>query len=154
MAVGPFLNHDSGFAELLSTADWTTDAYYAVLLANGSGTQDRTTEVDWDDISAAEISDADYTRQALASKTVAADSGNSYAIKFTCGKITFTAAGDISARYLYILKGTAASPVGTDKIVGHIDLTGAAENASSVNAEFSFTPHTTGLFYAARTAAP
>jgi len=149
MTVGPFLSHDNGFDELLGNADWEVDDFYAVLVAHGYGTQDRATEIDWEDISAVEITDTDYSRQALASKDVNVSGTN---VEFNCGKITFTSEGDISARYLYILKGTAASPQNADKIVGHIDLTGAAGNASSVGAEFSFTPHADGLFYVGRTA--
>jgi hypothetical protein len=151
MTVQEFESHDSGYEELLGSGDWESDDYAAVLLPNGGGSQDRATEVDWEDISADEISDADYSQQQLASKAV---SGESTRVKFTHGKITFTSSGSISARYLYILKGTADSLANSDKILGHIDLSGSAENVSSVSGEFSFTPHSDGLFYIQRTAAP
>jgi hypothetical protein len=149
MTVGPFLSHDTGFASLLSTDDFVTEDYYAVL-ATTSETPDQATQVDYADI-LNECADGDYDQVALASKAVAV---NSQKIRFTCAKINFGATVSITARYLYILKGTAASPVGTDEIIGHIDLDGAG-NVSSVNAEFSFTPHATnGLFEVARSAAP
>jgi hypothetical protein len=147
MAVGPFLSHDTGFASLLSTDDWTTDTYYAVL-ATDTETPARDTQVDYEDITN-ECADTDYDPVALASKTCAV---NGTDVRFDCAKITFTAAGDITARYLYILKGTAASPVATDEIIGHIDLDGSG-NISSVGAEFSFDPHANGLFYVPRTTA-
>ena len=147
MAVGPFLSHDTGFASLLSTDDWTTDAYYAVL-ATDTETPARDTQVDYGDI-AEECADGDYDQVALASKTCAVNSTN---VRFDCAKITFTSSGDITARYLYILKGTAASPASADEIIGHIDLTGSG-NTSSVGAEFSFDPHANGLFYVPRTTA-
>lgn len=148
MAVGPFLTHDTGLAALLSTDDWTTDAYYAVL-ATTTESPDRAAQIDYEDI-LAECADADYDQVALAGKAVAV---NSTKIRFTCNKITFGASVTISARYLYILKGTAATPATSDKIIGYIDLDGAG-NLSSVNAEFSFTPNATnGLFEVARSAA-
>lgn len=149
MAVGPFLTHDTGFSSLLSTDDWTSDAYYAVL-ATDTETPARDTQIDYEDI-LAECADSDYDPVALVSKTV---SVSGTAIQFDCAKITLTAAGSITGRYLYILKGTAASPTISDEIVGHIDLTGSG-NISSVSGEFSFTPDVTdGLFEVARSAAP
>ena len=148
MAVGPFLSHDTGFASLLSTDDWTNDAYYAVL-ATTSETPDRAAQVDYEDILAEVASGGDYSPVALASKTCAVNGTN---VRFDCAKITFTASGDITARYLYILKGTATSPANTDEIIGHIDLDGSG-NISSVGAEFSFDPNANGLFQIQRTAA-
>jgi len=148
MAVGPFLSHDTGFASLLSTDDWTTDAYYAVL-ATTTETPDRATQVDYEDITN-ECADGDYDQVALASKACSVDGSNN--VVFDCAKITFTSSGDITARYLYIIKGTAASPNNADEIIGHIDLDGTG-NISSVGAEFSFDPHANGLFYVPRTTA-
>ncbi len=147
MAVGPFLSHDTGFASLLSTDDWATDDYYAVL-ATTTETPDRAAQIDYEDI-LAECTDTDYSPIALASKTCTV---NGTDVRFDCAKITFTASGDITARYLYILKGTAATPANTDEIIGHIDLDGSG-NISSVGAEFSFDPHANGLFYVPRTTA-
>jgi hypothetical protein len=147
MAVGPFLSHDTGFASLLSTDDWATDDYYAVLATNDEA-PDRADQVDYADI-LEECADGDYSPIALASKTCAV---NGTDVRFDCAKITFTAAGDITARYLYILKGTAATPNTADEIIGHIDLDGSG-NISSVGAEFSFDPHANGLFYVPRTTA-
>jgi hypothetical protein len=149
MAVGPFLSHDTNFANLLSTDNWVTDDHYAVL-ATTTETPNRVTQLDLDDI-LEECADADYSRQNLTGEAVAV---NSTKVRFTCGKITFTAAGNVAGRYLYILKGTVAGAAGADPIIGHIDLDGAG-NLSSVNAEFSFTPNSTnGLFEISRTAAP
>jgi hypothetical protein len=149
MAVGPFLSHDTGFKSLLGGDDWVNDDYYAVL-ATTSETPARDTQVDYEDI-LQECADGDYDQVALAGKAVAV---NSTKVRFTCNKINFGSEVSISGRYLYILKGTAATPANTDEIVGHIDLDGSG-NVSSVSAEFSFTPDATnGLFEVARTAAP
>lgn len=150
MAVGPFLTHDTGFASLLSGDDWVTDAYYAVL-ATTTETPDRAGQVDYVDILNEVASGGDYSPIALASKTVAVQATK---IRFDCGKITFTASGNITARYLYILKGTAATPAAADEIVGHIDLnTDGAANLSSIGAEFSYDPHANGLFEVERSVA-
>jgi hypothetical protein len=147
MAVGPFLSHDTGFKSLLGAGDWVNDAYYAVL-ATTSESPDRATQIDYADI-LNECADGDYDQVALTSKAVALNSTN---VRFTCAKIDFGSTVSITARYLYILKGTAASPAGTDEIIGHIDLDGAG-NVSSVSAEFSFTPSATnGLFEVERSA--
>jgi len=152
MAVGPFLSHDSGYLSLFNgTSDWITSDHYAALMVSGNGTQNQGTELLWSDISAEVLTVAgDYDHQVLTGEAVTDDG---VVIMFDCGKITFTAAGDITARYLYILEGTAAAPVAGDEIIGHIDLDGAAD-VSSVGAEFSFDPAVSGLFYISRTAAP
>lgn len=148
MTVGPFLTHETGFSSLLSTDDWETDAYYAVL-ATTSESPNRATQVDYEDI-LEECADGDYSPVALSGKAVSINGTN---IKFTCSEINFGAAVSITARYLYILKGTAASPANADEIVGHIDLDGSG-NVYSVNSEFSFTPDSTnGLFQVQRSAA-
>jgi len=147
MAVGPFLSHDTGFASLLGPDNWISDDYYAVL-ATDDETPDRASQVDYEDI-LEECADTDYDPIALASKTCAV---NDTDVRFDCAKITFTASGDITARYLYILKGDAGSPASADEIIGHIDLDGSG-NISSVGAEFSFDPHANGLFYVPRTTA-
>lgn len=150
MTVGIFTSHDTGFAELLGNDDWTVDDYYAVL-ADTTETVDRSTQINYEDI-LQECADVDYDQIALTGKTVAVDgSGN---ITFDCDKINFGASVTISARFLYILKGTAATPVTTDNIVGSIDLQTETGNVSSTAAEFSFDPDATdGLFEVARSAA-
>jgi hypothetical protein len=150
MAVGPFLTHDTGYASLVGSGDWVNDAYYAVLATTGEA-PDRATHVDYEDI-LNECADGDYDQVALTGKAVTSETGGE--VQFTCDEISFGASVSITARYLFILKGTAASPANADEILGHIDLDGAG-NISSVAAEFSFTPDATnGLFEVARSAAP
>ena len=150
MAVGPFLTHDTGFRnQLAGTADFLGSGVYAALITT-SHTPNRASDTQYSHISANEATGGDYSRQALGSKTVAVESTR---VRFNCGKITFTASGDVTGRYLYLLYGTAASPQTTDVILGHIDLTGGG-NASSISAEFSFTPHSSGLFEVERSQAP
>jgi hypothetical protein len=148
MAVGPFLSHDTGFADLLGAVAWASTGYYAVLSTTGTS-PDRASHATFNDIPNKLSVAGDYSHQALGSKTATVESTK---VRFTCGKITFTSEGSITARYLHICKGTAASPQSADPVLGSIDLTGDG-NASSVNAEFSFTPHANGLFEIERTTA-
>ena len=152
MAVGPFNTHHTGFLDLLSSAtDWGTTAYYAVL-ATTTNAPDRATWIDYQDIINEHGATGNYDQVALAftgGSAVVDDTD----VLFKCDKITFGADTTITARYLYILKGTAASPANGDLILGHVDLDGAG-NVSSVGAEFSFTPNAAnGLFRISQSAA-
>lgn len=150
MTVGPFLSHDTGYlAQLSGAEDFLGSGVYAVLVDDAQ-TPNRASEASYSAISGNECTDADYSRQALASKSASIEATR---VRFTCGKITFTASGDVSGRYLYVCYGTAATPQAGDVILGHIDLTGDG-NASSIGAEFSFTPSGSGLFEVERTDAP
>jgi len=149
MAVGPFLSHDTGFVSLLGEGDWVNDDHYAVL-ATTTESPDVGAQVDYEDI-LEECADGDYDQIALTGEAVAEESNK---VRFDCDEISFGDTVSITGRYLYILEGTAATPVAGDEIIGHIDLDGA-DNVSSVNAKFSFNPATTeGLFEVSRTAAP
>jgi hypothetical protein len=144
-----FVTHDVGYtAQVAQTQDFLGSGVYAVLV-DTAHTPDRATDDAYSDISANECGDTDYSAQALASKTIALASTS---VRLSCGKITFTASGDVSGRYVYILFGTAATPQSTDVILGHVDLTGSG-NASSVGAEFSYTPSASGLLELPRSVA-
>ena len=150
MAVGPFLSHDVGFNEQIrGDVDFLGSGVAAVLVTT-THTPDRAADTQYSHISGNEAAGPDYTRQALGTKSIAVEATR---VRFNCGKITFTAEGDVTGRYLYLVYGTAGSMNGTDRILGHIDLTGGG-NASSINAEFSWTPHANGIFEITRTAAP
>ena len=149
MAVGPFITHDTNFATLLSTDNWVTDDHYAVLAVSGS-TPNPSTWTEKSHIVGIKTPGGDYNHINLTGESVGVSSTK---VKFDCDKITFTAAGSITARYLYILKGTVAATASTDKIIGSIDLDGVGD-ISSVSAEFSFDPSATnGLFEIARSVA-
>jgi len=150
MAVGPFLSHDVGFNEQIrGDVDFLGSGVAAVLVTT-THTPDRATDTQYSHISTNECADADYSRQVVGSKTIAVEATR---VRFNCGTITFTAEGDVTGRYLYLVYGTAGSMNSTDRILGHVDLTGGG-NASSINATFSFTPHANGLFEITRTSAP
>jgi len=148
MAVGPFITHDANFATLLSTDNWVSDDHYAVLAISGTAPDPTWTEKS--QIVGIKTPGGDYAHINLTGESVSVSSTK---VKFDCDKITFTAAGSITARYLYILKGTVAATASTDKIIGAISLDGTGD-VSSVSAEFSFDPSASnGLFEVARSAA-
>ena len=149
MAVSIFFSHDTGFKSLLGTGNWTSAGAYYAVLATTDETPDRATHIDYEDI-LAECEDADYAPVAISGASVVVTSTKAV---FKCSKIEFTAAGSVSGRYLFVLKGTAAEPANADEIVGHVDLSTSGGNVSSRRGEFSFTPDAdAGLFRIPRTA--
>lgn len=116
--LSPMTIQDSGLAAVLNgTIDLDTSALYAILLA-GAHTPTQIKAL-YSDISANEIADAGYVRQALSGAAISASGKQRY---FTSNAVNFGSAVTLTAKYLYILKGTAASPSGTDPILGWIDL--------------------------------
>ena len=142
MAVGPFITHPAGLsAQVRGDADYLAEPVAAVLVTNAH-TPNSSTDVDYGDISGNECIDEDYAPVNLTTKTISVQSS---VIRFSCAKITLTVSGSITGRYLYFVLGDAASLSSSDLILGRIDLTEGG-SVSSTNTEFSFTPHTTGLF--------
>lgn len=144
MAVGPFLSIDNGFAELLGNLNWESSNIAVVLLASaGAGSLNRA------GTTYSEISGEVTKVLNIASPAVAV---NSEKVRFTHAKALFEAEGDLSGRYVVYVSGNHASLEAGDELIGYVDLTGEGD-ASSVGAEFSFTPHAgNGLFEVARSA--
>jgi len=145
-----FLTHDLGYKDQIANVEDFLGAPVTAVLVDTAQVPDRATENAYSAISANECSDVDYAQVALTGKTIAVEGDR---VRFNCAKIDFGASVSISARYLYLVFGTAGSLVAGDRILGHIDLTGTG-NASSVSAEFSVTPPATGLFEVLRSNAP
>jgi len=148
MPVGPFITHDVYFVSLLSADNWITDNHYAVLAVSGTA-PDPANQTEKSHIVGILTPGGDYNHIDLTGEAV---SINSTKVQFDCSKIIFTSSGDITARYLYVLKGTVALTSDTDEIIGSIDLTGN-DDVSSISSEFSFTPSSNGLFEIARSVA-
>ena len=128
MALSPFTIQDSGLQAILNgSIDLDTSALYAVLLVGAhTPTQNKAL---YSDISANEIADAGYVRQALTGAAIAA-SGKQR--QFTSNPISFGSNVTLTAKYMYILRGTAASPVASDPILGWIDLNEVGGNISDI----------------------
>jgi hypothetical protein len=149
MAVQPFASHDDGYRDLVAgTADFLNGNVAAILVDHSLGAPDRATMTQYSHVSASECTDVDYSQQVVGTKGVTVVTTR---VRITHGKITFTAQGDVTGRYVFYIFGTAGTLNTTDKILGHVDLTGDA-NASSTNAEFSFTPSSSGLWEIDRSA--
>jgi hypothetical protein len=146
MAVQPFLSVDAGFVELLSSKNFASDNISMVLIPHSFTASINRAGMTYADIKASEAAII-----ALPTPAVALNGTN---VRFTHAKGTFTADGSLTGRYVMYVYGLhSGPPADADKVFGYVDLTGAAEDASSVNAEFSFTPHATnGLFQVARSA--
>lgn len=130
MPLSPMTIQDSGLAAVLNgTIDLDTSALYAVLLV-GAHTPTQIKAL-YSDISANEIVDVGYVRQALSGQAISANGKQRF---FTSNPVNFGANVTLTAKYLYILKGTAAAPVGTDPILGWIDLNEVGGNLTAITA--------------------
>lgn len=118
MPLSPFTLQDSGLAAILNgTIDLDTSALYAVLLV-GAHTPTQAKAL-YSDISANEIADAGYVRQALSGAAISSSGKQRF---FTSNPVNFGSAVTLTGKYMYILKGTAGSPVSGDPILGWVDL--------------------------------
>ena len=149
MAVQPFESQDQGYVDLVAGTEDYLNGDVAAILVTTTQTLNRATTLTYADVSGNESDDQDYSAQVVGDKAVSLEGTR---VRITHSKITFTAEGDVTGRYVVYVFGAAASLGGTDRILGWVDLTGDG-NASSTNAEFSFTPHADGLWEIERTAA-
>lgn len=146
-----FLTHEQGYRDLIAGFEDFLDGDVVAVLVDAAQTPNRATETTYADISANECDDVDYSPQVLTDKAITVEDTN---VRVTCGKITFTAEGDVTGEYVYLVFRDGAELASTDRILGHIDLTEGDGNISSTNAEFSYTPSASGLFELPRSEAP
>lgn len=145
MAVQAFLSVDGGFAELLSSKNFASDNISMVLIPHSFTASIARAGMTYGDI---KLSQAAII--ALPTPAVTLEGTN---VRFTHAKGIFVVSGTVSGRYVMYVYGLhSGPPADADKVFGYVDLTGAAEDAGSVNAEFSFTPHANGLFEVQRSA--
>lgn len=128
MALSPMTIQDSGLQAILNAGiDLDTNPLYAVLLV-GAHTPTQAKAL-YSDISANEIVDAGYVRQALTGAAIAASGKQRY---FTSNPVSFGSNVTLTAKYMYILRGTAAAPVAGDPILGWIDLNEVGGNITAI----------------------
>lgn len=108
---------------------FANDACYAILLGNGY-TPDLAHDT-YSDVSAQEIGDVDYNPVALSGKSVAVVTTDD--ILYDCDDISFGTDVTIGARYLAIVKGSAASPQAADPLIFYNDF---GSVRSSTDAQF------------------
>ena len=128
MALSPMTVQDSGLqAVMTALIDLDTSPLYAVLLVGAHvPTQIKAL---YSDISANEIVDAGYVRQALSGAAITASGKQRY---FTSNPINFGANVTLTAKYLYILKGTSTAPAIGDPILGWVDLNEVGGNITAI----------------------
>lgn len=127
----PFFLHPAAAAAILDgTIDLDTDAMYCALFA--AALTPSLAMVDYGDMSANEIVDADYARVALSGQAIITD-GNLRA--FDCADISFGTTVSIEAKLMAIFVGTAATPQATDLLLGWALLNaGAVKDITAVTA--------------------
>ena len=148
MAVDWFKSVDTGFAELLGEKDFLTDPIAICLIDHAAAaTLAARGTVTYGDIKG---EDEANVAAAVAIDTPAVTVVSNRA-RFSHAKATFTASGSLTGRFAVYIFGTHSSLADADKVFGYVDLNTGAANLSSVDAEFSFTPHADGLFEVPRT---
>lgn len=153
MPTGPFLTVDDVFLDMHEGADvdWVGATSVAAVLALSTWTPNRAGPMTYDDVDDHECADADYDPQAVTSRTISLASTR---IRYDHAQVVFGAEVTITAKYLVYVLGNPASLGPTDRVIGYLDLVPAGGNAESVNAEFSYDPHASGLMEILRSAAP
>lgn len=143
MAAGNFTLYDAAKLAILNGGiDLDTDNI-AVALATSSYIPAAAHDT-WADVSATECADVDYAQKTLGSAALTLASG---AVTFDSADVSFGTTVDITAKYAVLVKGTTGALVGTELLVGYIDLKPGGGSASSTNSIFSVnTPN--GLFIA------
>ena len=138
--------HPTGYLELLDgTIDWAVTPITAILVTDTH--TPLTTEIQFDEITN-ECTDDDYSRQQVTTVALSLNTGK---VRYTHDLIDFTSEapagkGDVVGRYVYYIAGTAGALNATDRIIGHVDLTGGG-NATAIGAVFSYAANATnGLF--------
>lgn len=151
MAAGAFTLYNSAKEYLMSTWQWGTTNFYALLIKGG--TSMAVTHDILNDIGTANIiTDADYDEVALAGFDVlptGAGLTTDATKNVDANDVDFGSTVTIGARYLVVASGTPTTPATSDKLLGYVDLettlTGSNE-VSSTNGDFQVQWHANGLF--------
>lgn len=133
MAAGNFTLFNQGrLAALNGSIVLGTDAI-AVALLTSAYTPDALHDT-WADVSANECADVDYAQQALATQTITEAAG---VVTYDSADVSFGSAVSITAKYAVFIKGTAGALVGTEPLLGYVDLDTGGGSVSSTNSTFS-----------------
>jgi len=146
MAVGAFTLTNPG---LLATQDGSidpdTDAMYAALTTDAGGPP-ALTDATYADISAGITVDVDYAPQNVP-LTVLGSTGT-VAVQQNPVQTNFGDVVTISARYYWLLKGSAAAPAGGDLILGFMDLNfGGTGDVESLASDFKVSSNAANGLY-------
>lgn len=144
MAAGNFTLYNAAKLALFSgTLNMLSDTITAVLLK--SSYTPSAAHATFADVSAQEVTDADYAKKAVSGQTVTGGSGT---VTVDTADISFGATVTITAKYLALVKGAAGSITGSSPLIGYCDLNSSGGTVSSTSGAFAVnTP--SGLFTAA-----
>lgn len=137
MAVGTFTLVNQGKLNILNrTIDFVGSGIAAVLLTT-THTPSVTADSTYGDLTN-ECADGDYAQVALTTKSITESGGT---VTYDADPVSFGTSVSISARYIYLVAGTAGSLTGTDKVMGYMDLSTGGGNVSSTNSTFEVDWH-------------
>ena len=123
------------------TYNWASNDITAVLLTD-SYTPNAAHNT-FADISSSEVTDEDYSRQALASKTISLVGAEVFA---DSAQVSFGAEVSISAKYVAFVAGTPEGISSASTLLGYADLNSGGGELSSTNSIFRLTPDPDGWY--------
>ena len=132
MATGIFRLYHEGKRRTISGEVQLGSDTLTMALLSASYSPDLAAQETWGDISGAEVTDADYAKQALSNISVTL-SGDS--VLFDADTVSFGSNVSIEAKYAVIMVGVGDS---TDPLIAYVDLNtdGASATLRSVSAAF------------------
>lgn len=146
------LIHEAYKNGVLGLADgsiqWSNAVNVAAVLLDGTYTKNLDTHSTYGDISASEVTDADYSPVAVTTRTVSLDAGN-YPVQYNSDQVDFGSSVTIAAYYMVFVMGDPTNLLAGDRIVSiHTfnDDAGVAQEVSSTNSDFKVNPSTNGWF--------
>lgn len=147
MAVAAMQLHNDALATLFQddASQWDDENVDFAWVLLGSGYTQSDTDTTWGDISANEISDADYAQQEVTGRAITNNAGEA---QFSSDAADFGSNVSIEAKFLGLVMGTAGNLAAGDKVIGTIDLDDSSGTATvfSANAEFSIGPNASGFW--------
>ena len=137
MAAGSFTFYNSGKLKISNaTIDLDGDTFNAMMLTSAY-TPNVATQTNLTDIVASEVSDADYSRQTLATVTVTETGGT---VSWNSADISYGSAVTITAKYLALFSTTASND-----LVCYVDLDTGGGSVSSSNSTFQVSINANGI---------
>lgn len=140
MAAGAFVCTDEGKEDFFNE-DFVIDNHYWILVT-ASHTPNTATDITYSNVSANECADGDYAAQDATGETCSQTTGT---VTVDVGDVDFGNTVTITAKYLYLLRGTAVGKTGTDRIVGYVDLNNGGGSVSSTSGNFDIAINASGI---------
>lgn len=145
MAVGPFTPYENGLLQSVqggtSPFDWLVDTIRAALLLD-TYTPNFATHDFFDDVSAFECADGDYSQIIVPAKTLTIVANK---VTWDCGLLDWGSNVTITAKYLLLFADLAGGPT-TDPLWQLSDLDDTGGSVSSVNSDFKVDANPAGVY--------